>query len=141
MIAYVDSSILLRLILRQPDALAEWSEVTHAVASSLVELECLRTLDRLRIAESLEEDLVASLRESVFRLIATFEIVEVTRPILARAAQPMPTTLGSLDAVHLASALLWTELGHGELVMATHDNALAKAARAFGLRTVGGDAA
>jgi hypothetical protein len=46
--------------------------------------------------------------------------------------------LGTLDAIHLATALAWREAaGVEDLVMATHDLALATAARASGLRVVG----
>jgi hypothetical protein len=49
----------------------------------------------------------------------------------------MPTELGTLDAIHLATALLWKEsMGLG-LVMATHDVGLALAAQAHGLTVVG----
>jgi predicted nucleic acid-binding protein len=65
------------------------------------------------------------------------ELVEVTSPVLARAAQPLPTELGTLDAIHLATALLWSERIGAGLVMATHDVALGTAARASGLRVVG----
>ena len=49
MIAYLDSSVLLRLVLGQRDALKEWKEVSRGVVSALVEVECQRTLDRLRL--------------------------------------------------------------------------------------------
>ena len=49
----------------------------------------------------------------------------------------MPTELGTLDAIHLATALLWTETTGESLAMATHDAALAIAARAHGLAVVG----
>ena len=65
------------------------------------------------------------------------EIVEPTRPVLTRASQPLPTPLGTLDAIHLATALLWQEKERKELVMATHDTALGIAARACGLRVAG----
>ncbi len=52
--------------------------------------------------------------------------------VLDRAAQPMPTELGILDAIHLATALLWKEMSRVELTMATHDAALGLAARAQG---------
>ena len=65
------------------------------------------------------------------------EIVDLNRPVLERAAQPVPTSLGTLDAIHLATALLWREHSGFEFVMATHDTALGLAARASGLRVVG----
>lgn len=137
MIAYLDSSVLLRVVLGQPDALAAWSEIEEGVASRLVEVECLRTLDRLRLAAGLDDDEVAARREAVFRLLDALSVIELTRPVLARASQPMPTTLGTLDAIHLASALLWAEQSDAPLVMATHDQLLATAARASGLRVIG----
>ena len=137
MIAYLDSSVLLRLVLGQSDALAQWAEIEEGVASRLAEVECLRTLDRLRLVESLDDHEIAIRREAVFRLLDALEIVELTRPVLARAAQPMPTTLGTLDAIHLATALLWAEHSSSPLVMATHDQSLATAARASGLRVIG----
>ena len=51
----------------------------------------------------------------------------------------MPTELGTLDAIHLATALLWKESEDAELIMATHDRALAIAARAHGLKAIGSD--
>ncbi len=137
MIAYIDSSVLLRVILRQRNALKEWRTIEQGVASALVEVECLRTLDRLRLAEGIEDAEIAVRREAVFRLMEAIEVIEPTRPVLARAAQPLPTALGTLDAIHLATALLWQERAGANLTMATHDVALGTAARANGLRVVG----
>ena len=137
MIAYLDSSVLLRVVVGQPNALHEWPDIEQGIASALVEVECLRTLDRLRLVETLGDRDIAARREAVFRLLEAIEVVEPTRPVLARAAQPLPTALGTLDAIHLATALLWRERGHADLVMATHDEELAIAAKASGLRVVG----
>jgi predicted nucleic acid-binding protein len=136
-IAYLDSSTILRIVLGQANALKEWRSITQGVASALVEVECLRTLDRLRLSESLKDAEIAARRETVFRLLEAIEVVELTRPILSRAAQPLPTALGTLDAIHLATALLWKERTRADLVMATHDEGLATASRASGLRVVG----
>lgn len=137
MIAYLDSSILLRVILGQDDRLPEWAEIETGVASALVEVECLRTLDRLRLTAGVGESELAVRREAVYELLEAIELVEPTRWVLHRAAMPLPTTLGTLDAIHLATATLWREARGTELVMATHDRALAAAARASGLRAIG----
>jgi predicted nucleic acid-binding protein len=136
-IAYLDSSVLLRLVLGQSDALAQWADIDEGVASRLVEVECLRTLDRLRLVEALDDREIATRREAVFRLLDSICIVELTRPVLARASQPMPTTLGTLDAIHLATALMLAEQTDSPLMIATHDQLLATAARACGLRVIG----
>jgi predicted nucleic acid-binding protein len=137
LIAYLDSSVLLRVVLGQGTRLAQWEEIDTGVASALVEVECLRTLDRLRLVERLADAEIAARREAVYRLVESIELVEPTRPVLSRASQPLATALGTLDAIHLATALLWRERSNAALVMATHDTALATAARASGLRAIG----
>ncbi len=137
MIAYLDSSVILRVLLRQPDALREWNKIELGVASILVQTECLRTLDRLRLRSKTSDEVIARRREGVYRIMEQLEIVEVNYTVLDRAAQPFATELGTLDAIHLASALLWQETSGQDVVMATHDEALARAARSMGLRVVG----
>ena len=137
MIAYLDSSVILRIVLGQRGALREWRSVRRGVASALVEVECLRTLDRLRVAHGVPDAELALRREAVLRLLETLEVVEIGRTILQRAAQPLPTALGTLDAIHLATALAWQDVSGAALAMATHDEALAIAARAHGLPVVG----
>ncbi len=137
MIAYVESSVILRLVLGQAGALREWRTLDGGATSALAEVECLRTLDRLRLAEGLAELQIAERRAAVYEVLQTLAIVELTRPILSRAAQPLPLTLGTLDALHLASALAWREHAGDSIVLATHDARLGAAARALGLFTVG----
>jgi predicted nucleic acid-binding protein len=136
-IAYLDSSVVLRVVLGQRDRLKEWRQVREGVASALVEVECLRTLDRLRLRAGLTDRELARRREAVFALIGEMHLVEPTRPVLSRASQPLPTPLGTLDAIHLATALLWRDSRAPDLVLATHDAALALAARASGVSVVG----
>jgi len=64
-------------------------------------------------------------------------MIEVDSTVLERAAQPMPTELGTPDAIHLASALLWKDAMSIDPVMATHDGALGLAAHAHGLKVIG----
>jgi predicted nucleic acid-binding protein len=137
LIAYVDSSALLRVILGRPDRLAEWPAIDEAVASELIEVECLRTLDRLRVLGKLTDEEVSVRRDAVYRVLDEFHLVGLGRAVLARASHPFPTLLGTLDALHLATALLWRETVRSDLVVATHDTHLAAAARASGLPVVG----
>ena len=137
MIAYVDASVLLRVALRQADALPEWRHVEQGVASALILTEGLRTLDRLRLRAKLSDEEVATRRATILQLVASLELVELDQVVLERAAQPMPTELGTLDALHLATAVLWREAYDADLVMATHDTGLGLAARAHGFPVVG----
>jgi len=136
-IAYLDSSVILRLVLKEPKPLREWAEVDQAVTSALAEVEVLRTLDRLRFSVPTIDPLVlAARREAAFQILEGLETIEITRGVLARAAQPLPTPLGTLDAIHLVSAMGWREQFES-LSFATHDLALATAARASGFQVIG----
>lgn len=137
MIRYVDSSVVLRAVLGQRGALSGSDEPGHSITSTLTRAECLRTLDRLRLEEDLSDDEIVLRREAVFRLLGSLVLVDVTPPVLERAAQPLPTVLGTLDAIHLTTALLWQEVEAEPVSFATHDLALARAARACGLAVIG----
>lgn len=134
--AYIDSSVLLRVILGEPERLASWDRIDVAVSSDLIRLECLRTIDRARIQLQLPDDAVSRQRFDVLEAIDGVNLIPLTTLVLERAAQPFPTLLGSLDALHLASAMLVREQ-YDELLFATHDHALATAARAVGFRVDG----
>lgn len=137
MTAYVDTSVLLRIALGQADALPEWRQIERGVTSVLARVEGLRTVDRLRLRARLADTEVARRRSIILQLLNSLELVELDSLVLGRAAQPQPTELGTLDALHLATALLWRETVDAKLVMATHDVALATAAEAHGFRVVG----
>jgi predicted nucleic acid-binding protein len=135
--AYIDASVILRLALGQPNALAEWPKIQRGVSSALILTESLRTLDRLRLRAKLADADVAARRAVILALIASLELVELDAVVLDRASQPMPTELGTLDAIHLATALLWKEMTGAPITMATHDEALGLSAKAHGLSIVG----
>jgi len=135
-IAYVDASVLLRLVLGEPGRLAKWREVETAVSSALAEVEVLRTLDRLRVGAELTPEETADRRGTAYRLLEAVSLADVSTPILRRAADPFPTPLSTLDAIHLATALAWRD-ARREVVMATHDAQLALAARACGFEVIG----
>lgn len=135
MTVYVDSSVLLRIVLRERGRLRTWPRITRAVSSELIRLECLRTIDRARLRFGLADSEVATQRAAVMQTLRGFELASISRVALERAADPYPTSLGTLDAIHLTTALLLRRR-IPDLAVATHDEALALAARAVGLRLV-----
>ena len=137
MTAYVDTSVLLRIAFGQGDALSEWKQIDRGISSVLARVEGLRTLDRLRLRQRLVDSELAERRSYVLELLDSLELVELDSLVIDRAAQPQPTEIGTLDAIHLATALLWRETMNLPVVMATHDLRLATAARSYGFRVVG----
>jgi predicted nucleic acid-binding protein len=131
---YVDSSVLLRVVLGESGRLRLWPRISSPISSELIRLECLRTIDRARMRLDLPDDAVA--RHRVLEVIEAFTLIALDSFVLERAAEPFPTMLGSLDAIHLASALLVRGELEG-LAHATHDSELATAGQAVGFQVHG----
>lgn len=135
---YADASVPVRALLDDGPALPEWGHFEVAFTSALFLVEARRTLDRLRVTQALDDEALAT---AVFRLLEierSLSILDVTKVVLDRASSPMPTTLGTLDAVHLASALVLRE-EVPDLIFATHDRQQAIGARALGFDVIGVD--
>jgi predicted nucleic acid-binding protein len=130
--AYLDTSALLRLVLREPGALDDLRACEALVSSELITVESARTLDRLRLQGALTVEEAAARLRALADWLEAIDLVLVRAPILRRASEPLPTPLGTLDAIHLATALTWRERMGPLPVVATHDSALGLAARAFG---------
>jgi len=65
--------------------------------------------------EGIAEDDIARRRETVYRIVEALTVIEPSQPVLTRAAQPLPVVLGTLDAIHLATALLRRERSDADL--------------------------
>jgi predicted nucleic acid-binding protein len=135
-IAYVDSSVLLRVVTRAPGLLSRWRDISLPISSELIRLECYRTIDRARLRFGLPDAEVVERCTAIRERLDAFELVPLDSIVLERAAEPFPTPVGSLDAIHLASALL-ARRRHPDLALATHDQELAAAARTMGLPVLG----
>ena len=132
MIAYLDTSALLRIVLREPGALEDLRSYEALVSSELIGVESARTIDRLRIQGSLTTQEAAERTRAVNEWLEALDLVLLRPPVLSRASEPMPIPIGPLDALHLATALIWRDRMGPLPEMATHDAALGAAARAFG---------
>lgn len=137
MIAFMDTSVLLRALFGEPHPLAEWSEIDEAYASRLLLLEIARAIDRFRLQGVIDDEQVARLHSEARRTTRSINILAVTDPLLERAELPMPTVVGTLDAIHLATAIEVARTLGEPLTFATHDIQLARAARASGFDVVG----
>lgn len=66
---------------------------------------------------------------SLIGWLEAIDLVLLRAPVLNRASEPLPTPLGTPDAIHLAAALIWRERMGVVPTIATHDSALGLAAR------------
>jgi predicted nucleic acid-binding protein len=131
-IAYIDTSALLRVVLREPGALDDLRSYEALVSSELIAVESARTIDRLRLQGALTTAEAGARLRTVNEWLEAIDLVLVRTPVLRRASEPMPIPLGALDALHLATALIWRDRMGSLPTMATHDTALGLAAQAFG---------
>jgi len=116
---YLDTSVALAHLLietKQPrDSL--WRETL--VSSRLLEYELWTQINN--------RGLVASHGEATRALIGQIALLELVPPLLARALEPFPVPVRTLDALHLAS--LEFLRGHGQRVeLASYDQRLIAAA-------------
>jgi predicted nucleic acid-binding protein len=135
--AYVDTSALLRLVLREPGGIDDLRRYDALVSSELIAVESARTIDRLRLQGALTTEEAARSLQEITEWLEAFDLVLLRPPVLRRAGEPMPVPLGTLDAIHLATALVWRDRMGPVATLATHDAALGLAARAFGFGVTG----
>lgn len=134
---YLDTSALLRLVLREPGALESLRQAERLVSSELIAVEAHRTLDRLRLQGALTTEEAASRSMVVSDWLEAVDLVLVRAPVLSLAGEPLPVPLGTLDAIHLATVRAWRDRFGETLSVATHDTALGLAARAYGFEVEG----
>jgi len=121
---YLDTSVVLATLLAE-DRVPPASIWQHTlVASRLLAIEAWVRLNA--------KGLGASHAELAGGLLGRIAFVEMERPVLARAHDPFPVPVRTLDAIHLATACYLRDQGQ-PLKVATFDERMATAARSLGL--------
>lgn len=121
---YLDTSVALAHLLAEDRVppVALWRETL--VASRLVEYEMWVRLNARGLGRSHGE----TARQLLDR-VATLELVPA---ILARALEPFPAPVRTLDALHLAS-IEFLRSQHQQVELATYDTRMAEAAQSLGI--------
>jgi predicted nucleic acid-binding protein len=121
---YLDTSVALAHLLAEdrapPDAL--WQE--SLIASRLLEYELWNRTHARGLSRSHGEETRA--------LIARVALVELAPPVLARALEPFPLPLRTLDALHVASIDFLRARGQ-TVELASYDQCMLTAAQALGI--------
>jgi predicted nucleic acid-binding protein len=137
LIVYVDTSVVLRVLFKEPKPLRSWGNWDEAASSDLLGVEARRAIDRSRLDAAVDDEQVAELQQQLRQVEIRLRRITVTRRVLGRASQPMATSVKTLDAIHLASALLFQEARGAAVLFATHDARQTTAARALGFDCTG----
>ena len=137
MTVYLDTSVILRKLLGQSPALKGWGTWQVVYSSELLWLEAMRSFDRMRLEGVMtDKELSRSVKNLNHYRSCTHE-VPLNSQVVYRAAQPFATVVRTLDALHLATALLIREQREFGLCFLTHDRQLAVAAQALGFEVQG----
>lgn len=122
---YLDTSVALAQLLAEdrPPPEKLWQE--SLISSRLLEYELWTRIHARRLARTHGDHVRA--------LIGQVPLIELAPPVLARALEPFPTPVRTLDALHLASMEFLR--AHGQDVkLASYDRRLLAAARALKIR-------
>jgi len=121
---YLDTSVALAHLLsedrRPPDRL--WDD--SVVSSRLLEYELWNRIHA--------RDLAGTHAEDARGLVGRIALLELTPHVLARALEPFPVAVRTLDALHLASAEFLRARGQ-DVYMATYDDRMKAAADRMGI--------
>ena len=132
---YVDSSVVLRHVLKGDQALNALSPSDEVGSSDLLIIECQRVLQRERMAAHLDDQQYSLSVGLLNTILERLYLIDMGPAVKRRAAGPFPTVIGTLDAIHLASAILWGGVESGsEIRILTYDKQLALCARSLGIR-------
>jgi len=123
-VIYLDTSVALARLLVEPQRPPESLWDQPIVSSRLLEYEVWTRLNARQLGPSH--------RSEARRLLGHIAFVELTPAVLARALQPFPVPVRTLDALHLATIAFLRARG-GTVELASYDVRLLDAARALGI--------
>jgi predicted nucleic acid-binding protein len=119
---YLDTSVALAHLLAEdrvpPDRL--WKE--PLISSRLIEYEIWTRIHARKLTRSHADE--------VRSLLSRLALIELATPVLARALEPFPRPVRTLDALHLASIEFLRKQGQA-VTLASYDERLISGARAL----------
>jgi predicted nucleic acid-binding protein len=123
-VIYIDSSVALARLLLEPRSAPEelWKE--RLISSRLLEYEIWNRVHAYGLTDPVGNEAQA--------LLLRVGMVEMTRSVLARALEPLPIPLRTLDSLHLATLYFLRERGEA-VELASYDTRLVAAAHALGM--------
>jgi len=116
---HMDTSVVLLVLFREPNPIDFWGKWDRAFSSALWRIEALRTVDRLRLMHEITDVEVTELMRDIQITRDTLAIRPLEEGILQRASETFPTVVGTLDAIHLATAIFIRESEHLDFPLPT----------------------
>jgi PIN domain len=124
-VIYVDSSVALAQLLFETRAPPAWLWRESLVSSRLLEYELWNRVHAYHLTGTRDDDVRA--------MLALVDMIEMTGPVLARALEPFPVTVRTLDGLHLATLASVRRQASEAVELASYDDRMLAAARALGI--------
>jgi hypothetical protein len=119
---YLDTSVALAQLLAEDRAPPEGLWRKPLISSRLIEYEIWTWIHARKLARSHADEVRA--------LLGRLALIELSPPVLARALEPFPKIVRTLDALHLASMEFLQKQGQS-VTLASYDARLVNCARAL----------
>jgi len=133
LVAYLDSSVVLRHILLGEEAIRHALACGRVISSELLEIECRRVLHRYRMEGHLDDDGLVEASKRLGDVLAGVSLLVLSAAVKRKASGAFPVVIKTLDALHLASAQVFSEFEAGETVLVfSHDSGMNRCAVALG---------
>ena len=137
--AYFDTSIWLKLYVREngSDEARSLAKKHFILSSALLLTECFSALSRKKMAGELDARSLQRLTKWIREDVSSLEIIEVSRSVLGKSQElVLKSATRTLDAIHIASAILFRELIEVPILFATSDRKQFGAAQQQGLNAL-----
>lgn len=132
---YVDASAVLRVLFGERGPVVTLGEGT--VSSQLIEIEAFRAVDRERLLGQMDDRQTAIKRKELVELLARLDLAPIDQLVIDRAKSSFAINIRALDAIHVATAEIFSSEAGARLEFWTHDERQATAALSRGLNVRG----
>lgn len=137
--AYFDTSTYLKIFVNESGSaqVRKLIKKHRILSSAILSVECFSALSRKKHARELKDREFDALANKIRESLAYIESIRLTDEVLIKAEQVVVSSpVRSLDALHIASALIFQQALQIPLPFVTSDHRQLEAAQAHGFATV-----
>jgi hypothetical protein len=133
MVGYLDSSVLLRHILLGDSSIYHVLSYDQIISSELIEIESKRVIHRYRIEGDIDDEGFITAQERLHNVLAGISLIALSSVVKKRAMEAFPVHVKTLDALHIASVLVFTEAQNDKnVIIFSFDSGMNRCAKALG---------
>lgn len=136
---YIDTSTYLKLFLKEKgsDKARKLSKENRFLSSVILTSECFSALSRRKQGKEIDDKTFNRLVNRIKKGLPYIEIVKLTDGVSIKTEEILlHSAVRTLDAIHIASALLFQELTGINLTFVTSDKKQEDSAKKEGLKTI-----